>query len=325
MTARQENLTRLALWMALLIVPLVTLGGQFVLRPLLFGPGVIDIPTSIAESGGFRAPAIRLRAGQQVTLRFSALDVPHQIAIGPGLNQESPPIQPGKFHEMVVRFDQPGVYTYYCNLWCSPNHWRMRGVIEVTDANGQLPPAPRDPAVDALVAEGVDIDAGIDAVYPPLPYQPSAERGRELLAAMVVPAEVRDPAWRDSHTPAEALTLLSALEPDRTEAELADAVAALWLADAPADVTQAAILYARNCAACHGGSGGGDGSSAKLTAKPPAAFSDPARMFQRRDDVLYAKLRRGGMGTDMPNFGTLFTPEESRGLVDYLRQMAFNR
>jgi mono/diheme cytochrome c family protein len=43
------------------------------------------------------------------------------------------------------------------------------------------------------------------------------------------------------------------------------------------------------------------------------------RMTDRRSDVLYAKIRRGGMGTGMPNFGTLFTTEETWALVDYLR------
>jgi hypothetical protein len=53
------------------------------------------------------------------------------------------------------------------------------------------------------------------------------------------------------------------------------------------------------------------------------AFADPVYMVDRRSDVLYAKIRRGGMGTDMPNFGTLFTPDESWALVEYLWTMPF--
>ncbi len=59
--------------------------------------------------------------------------------------------------------------------------------------------------------------------------------------------------------------------------------------------------------------------------QPPTirlCFADPGYMFTRRDDVLYAKIRRGGMGTDMPNFGTVFTPEETWALVDYLRSLS---
>lgn len=54
----------------------------------------------------------------------------------------------------------------------------------------------------------------------------------------------------------------------------------------------------------------------------PVAFGNTSYMFTMRSDVLYAKIRRGGMGTDMPNFGTLFTPEETWALVDYLWQLA---
>ncbi len=55
-----------------------------------------------------------------------------------------------------------------------------------------------------------------------------------------------------------------------------------------------------------------------LPPKTRSLFNDPAYMFEMRSDVLYAKIRRGGMGTDMPNFGTLFTPDETWALVEYL-------
>ena len=64
--------------------------------------------------------------------------------------------------------------------------------------------------------------------------------------------------------------------------------------------------------------GGGDGFMASQTAETPVAFADPHCLFTMCGDVLYAKIRRGGMGTDMPNFGTLFTPDETWALVDYL-------
>ncbi len=57
---------------------------------------------------------------------------------------------------------------------------------------------------------------------------------------------------------------------------------------------------------------------AEQTAQIPVALTDPNYLFGMRGDVLYAKIRRGGMGTDMPNFGTLITPEETWALVDYL-------
>jgi high-affinity iron transporter len=130
---------------------------------------------------------------------------------------------------------------------------------------------------------------------------------------------VNDPLWRHSHTPAQALDLLIEANPQALQANLIDLVAYLWTADtAPEMLAAAQSLYNKNCAACHGQSGGGDGPAADTTAEKPVAFADPAYMFEMRGDVLYAKIRRGGMGTGMPNFGTLFTPDETWALVDYL-------
>jgi high-affinity iron transporter len=126
------------------------------------------------------------------------------------------------------------------------------------------------------------------------------------------------------HTPLEALELLSTANPDSSQTDLVDATAYLWIADADSAALNAAeTLYNKNCAACHGQTGGGDGPASGDTTNQPAAFSDPSIMFERRGDVFYAKIRRGGMGTDMPNFGTVFTPEETWTLVDYVWSLAF--
>ena len=136
---------------------------------------------------------------------------------------------------------------------------------------------------------------------------------------MSVPDEVTDPLWRQSHTPLQALERLVEANPQLAQADLIDVVAYLWTSDnAPETLALAETLYAKNCAACHGQYGGGDGPAANTTAAKPVAFDDPVHMFEMRSDVLYAKIRRGGMGTDMPNFGTLFTQEETWALVEYL-------
>ena len=55
----------------------------------------------------------------------------------------------------------------------------------------------------------------------------------------------------------------------------------------------------------------------------PAAFAEPRTMLGGTSDIYYAKLRRGGMGTGMPSFGPIFTPEETWLLVDYLWTFVF--
>jgi mono/diheme cytochrome c family protein len=145
-----------------------------------------------------------------------------------------------------------------------------------------------------------------------------------LTDVLVLPSETRSLAWRRAHTPRQALELLTQANPQVHQDELIDMVAYLWTSHIARDEPRGTItLYNKNCAACHGQKGDGKGPVSNLTIKPPAVFADPTHMFEMRSDVLYAKIRRGGMGTDMPNFGTIFTPEETWTLVDYLWMLAF--
>lgn len=330
-TKRTELLALLALGLILVGLPAAALGYQHWLRPATSDTRVVDIEAWIPEAGGFAPGSVTVSVGEPVTLRFASMDVTHGIAIGPGLDVDLGHVDPGEVKEITLTFDEPGTYTYYCNTWCSDDHWRMRGTIQVTDPArpGFVPTAKPDPVIAALIAEGVDIDAPHDDGDGhddnpawEIPHSPSAEHGAALVERVTVPDALRDPLWRRSNTPAVALERLAVANPDMSLADLSDVVVYLWTADAAPDVlANAEILYNKNCAACHGQYGGGDGPAADTTAEEPAAFADAAYMFEMRDDVLYAKIRRGGMGTDMPNFGTLLTPEETWALVAYLRTL----
>jgi mono/diheme cytochrome c family protein len=191
--------------------------------------------------------------------------------------------------------------------------------------------------IEALIAEGVDIDANLsmedgdtshESMNGPaltLERTPSAEHGAAMLSSIEIPPEVSDPDWRRSHTPREALDLLRAANPPSSQTDLVDVVAYLWTSRSSPDILAAAqVLYNKNCAACHGQYGGGDGPAADLAAQNPVVFADPAYMLERRSDVLYAKIRRGGMGTDMPNFGTLLTTDETWALVEYIWSLSMD-
>jgi mono/diheme cytochrome c family protein len=198
--------------------------------------------------------------------------------------------------------------------------------------------------VQGLAARGVDIDARHEVDTPPV-EPPSAARGVQVVAGLSEPflAELSDPAWRRAHSPVEAWSRL--VEAGLSEAEAWDAVAYLWLADLDVERRQAAAsLYARNCAACHGERGDGRGPGADALAAQgiggqsemagehsnmamagkPAAFADAHTMLGGSGEIYYAKLRRGGMGTGMPSFGPLFSPEETWLLVDYLWTFVFD-
>lgn len=333
MRVQPERLALAGLLLISIGLPVVTLGYQAWLRPALSPSRVIDIRAAAPEAGGFQPDAIQVMAGETVTLRFTSVDVTHGIAIGPGLGLDLGSVDAGHVKEVTLTFQQAGTYTFYCNSWCSPNHWRMRGVVEVRDPlhPDSLPTEQHDPIIEALIAEGINIDAtptpgseqSQESPVATSDGRPAASRGEALMRTLTVPPDLQAAAWRRSHTPNEAIAILAAANPRADERDLADVVAYLWTHDlVPEQLAQTAALYNKNCAACHGQSGDGDGPAANLTDQSPVVFSDPAYMFTRRSDVLYAKIRRGGMGTGMPNFGTLFTPEETWDLVNYIWSLA---
>ena len=82
------------------------------------------------------------------------------------------------------------------------------------------------------------------------------------------------------------------------------------LGTAPASAAptpNAAGLYARYCAACHGRDGGGDGPNARYLPVRPAVHRDATLMSTRTDDRLFDAIYAGGypLGKNgaMPGFG----------------------
>ena len=221
----------------------------------------------------------------------------------------------------------------------------MRSVIAVEDRNAGETAARHDPVIESLVAEGINIDAYLADEKPGVGHtsgahespaaalqepalQPSAVAG-PFKVPFNVPAELEDVVWRRRHTPLEGEALLQEANPGKDRPTLANVIAYLWVGESqpsePGSLKAAAELYAKNSAACHGDAGDGKGFDAASAPVAPPSFADAQRMATRRSDVLYAKIRRGGMGTGIANFGTLFTPDETWALVAYLWRLGFDR
>lgn len=109
-----------------------------------------------------------------------------------------------------------------------------------------------------------------------------------------------------------------------------------WLKDTkPEALARAQKLYARDCAACHGPEGKGDGPSGKhlpgmqkmdpMMPAGPADFTDARRILSASDVVLQGKLLRGGMGTGMPEFGSLYSDDELWLMVSYVKTFVFGK
>ena len=94
-------------------------------------------------------------------------------------------------------------------------------------------------------------------------------------------------------------------------------------------------LYAENCAACHGEKGDGNGVMAlSPTAEndsesfgrallPASDFTNTQKMLAASSALLQGKIIRGGIGTGMPYWGTIFSDEEIEALVDYIWTFQF--
>ena len=120
-----------------------------------------------------------------------------------------------------------------------------------------------------------------------------------------------------------------------------DVVAYLESNTTPESLANGQQLYAQNCAACHGENGAGNGVFAddlaasgessmqtmagadNMTMQSPVDFTDPIRMLGASPALLQGKILRGGMGTGMPMWGSIFTEEQIWDLIAYLYSFQF--
>lgn len=301
----------------------------------------VEIRARMPEQGGWSVASLTTPAGEPLRLRLVSDDVVHSFHIG---KSDHPAIDllPGKPVETTLTFDEPGTYTFYCTRWCGPNHWRMRGTIDVLPKQGALTPSIGEEAQPLYATLGIDIDAPHPARATP-GEMPSAASGAAL--GVVLPQKYLSQTFYRAHSPAEAWDLLRR---DPTTQELGDQdvwnlVAYLWSQNTNPEALQAGKeLYEQNCAACHGQGGAGDGVFAEDLARqgiaghtgtdmegqnvqPPADFTDPSQMLGASPALLQGKIIRGGMGTGMPYWGPIFTEEEVWSLVDYLYLFQFQQ
>jgi mono/diheme cytochrome c family protein/plastocyanin len=310
----------------------------------------LEMRALMPELGGWMPDTIHAQVGQPLSIRFTSDDVVHGFAVGQ-MDWPSVEIFPGQWSETTLVFDQPGKYTYYCTRWCGPNHWRMRGVIEVDG------PGSTAPAIDPLyVILGIDIDA--PHLAETLPQQkPSARRGMALNVDL--PARYLTQDYYRANSPEEIWTDLRSKPGYEAlnDQQIWDLVAVIWMKQViPESLPADEMVFASNCAACHGGSGGGDGVLApwpvRASDKTPAAqrqqneensgqktptamhqmghanqvmpdFNDPRQVLGASPALLQGKIIRGGMGTGMPYFGPILTEEQTWALVAYIQSFHF--
>jgi mono/diheme cytochrome c family protein/plastocyanin len=292
------------------------------------------IHVSMAEDGGWNPDTLKAEVGKPLELRLTSGDVIHGFAVGQ-MDMEAVDILPGKVTHVTLTFEKPGSYTFYCTRWCGLNHWRMRGTIEVSGSISEV----ETPTMPLYVRLGIDIDAPHEAPIVP-GVQPSAIRGQQLAKNLDLTHWNNVDVYR-SNSPIQVFESLHAT--GLTDSEKWDVVAAIWKANTSSEsLANGRELYAQNCAACHGENGAGDGvfaddlaasgetsmqtmsGSQDMSRQAPANFSDPNRILGAGPALLQGKILRGGMGTGMPMWGSIFTEEQIWDLVSYLYSFQFD-
>jgi len=289
------------------------------------------IHARMAENGGWTPDVIQVEAGKPLHLKLTSDDVMHGFGVGQ-MDMDAVDVEPGKVADVTLIFDKPGIYTFYCTRWCGLNHWRMRGTIEVTGASTS--PEPASPPL--YVSLNLDIDAPHEAPIVPT-YKPSVIDGQSIALDGAISLPHKDYFTKSPFEVFDGLKNSSL-----TESERWDVVAYLWQSSTTKESLESGRqLYAQNCAACHGESGAGDGVFADdlraagdasmqsmsgamdMVMQTPVDFTDAKRMLGASPALLQGKILRGGMGTGMPMWGSIFTEEQIWDVIAYLYSFQF--
>lgn len=299
--------------------------------PLYFWKSTPLIHAQMAGDGGWNPDVIQAEVGKPLHLKFTSDDVVHGFAVGQ-MDMQSVDILPGKVTDVTLNFDRPGIYTFFCTRWCGLNHWRMRGTIDVSGS----PSDPEPATVPLYVSLNLDLDAPHDA--PIIPNEkPSAIRVQLLETNL--PFDQSADYYR-SHSPYQVFADIS--NTSLSESQRWDVVAYTWQSNTSSEsLENGRQLYAQNCAACHGENGAGDGVFAndlaeageasmqsmsgamEMVMQNPVDFTDPKRMLGASPALLQGKILRGGMGTGMPMWGSIFTEQQIWDLIAYIYSFQF--
>lgn len=356
--SRAERLARLVS-LALLAGLLAAVSAAWLGR-IRSSDRTIELVARQPAAGGWSLDRIVVNRGERVRLRIRSEDVVHGFAIG-RLGVDAGPIEPGKTATVEFVADQAGEFTFYCTMWCDPSHPRMRGTLEVRGPAQALKVVQASASDVALQHLDTPRDAGVVPPAQPSAVRGAAlyedrcvgcHGGRGEGTARAGPIGRRE---LQEMSPAQVFQMLSKRKNPHESPRMIshvraptrgattgfphpryargwsaqdrwDVVAYLWsLGTTPDRLALGQQLYLKNCAACHGERGVGDGPGGKSQPKKPADFTDLKRMLAGTSDLYTAKIRRGGMGTGMPYWGSIFTEQELAALIDYLWSFSLGR
>src|ERR1051325_9548063 len=188
------------------------------------------------------------------------------------------------------------------------------------------------------VTHGIDIDA--PHLSPIIPErQPSAMAGQQL-AKDLDASKYSSLDFYRANSPYQVFEALNST--NLNDSQKWDIVSYIWRSHTTSStLANGRQLFTQNCAACHGENGAGDGvfaddlaragkSSAhsmrgvsEMAMQTPANFTDGKRVLGASPALLQGKILRGGMGTGMPMWGSIFTEKQIWDLVAYIYSFQF--
>ncbi|MGH7650509.1 MAG: FTR1 family protein [Gemmatimonadaceae bacterium] len=93
---------------------------------------------------------------------------------------------------------------------------------------------------------------------------------------------------------------------------------AMDLPKSPLDTAEGHALFAKNCSACHGISGAGDGPSAHTLSTAPPGIGVRKLTPELSPTLAYNVISVGVRGTAMPAFGATLTPQQRWNVISYI-------
>ncbi len=87
------------------------------------------------------------------------------------------------------------------------------------------------------------------------------------------------------------------------------------------DTRRGGAFYMANCATCHGARGDGAGPRAYFINPKPRNFVDAAWRSRVNRVVLYAAVSEGRLGTEMPAWSKVATPQQMADVAEYVFQI----
>jgi mono/diheme cytochrome c family protein len=310
-------------------------------RILDLRPVEVRVWANLPENGGWQGGPLRVESGHTVRLTVASVAGTHSFALAHTDVRSRKPLAAGEAETIEFTAPAPGRYVLYCTTWCSPNHWRMRTMLEVFDPAAPDAPLayPQEPIRYQLALDQLSLDTihqmamPVDGVAPAA--QPNARAGASIwqqLAPTQTPAALLAEIGWPVASAREVYDALSKGEVQSMKAAAAmskserwSLVAYLWQQSATPDtLARGAELFSQNCADCHGENGRGDGMAAPFSPAQEPDFADVQRAVTRSPAVYYAKIARGGMGTGMPNWGTILDEDDLWALTAYLHSFMFD-